>query len=488
LKLPAVTEFQSNRRVWAVAGLIALATFALYWPAGQFDFVEYDDPDYVFDNPVVKGGLSWWGLVWSFVDAHSSNWHPVTWLSHMADCQVFGLHAGAHHLVNAALHAANGGLLFLVVCSLTGAFWRSAIVAAIFAWHPLRVESVSWISERKDVLSGFFFCCTLLAYGQYAKLRARAERGGESGGSDKTARDSSEPARMKWNFRLALLFFVLGLMSKPMLVTLPAILLLLDYWPLGRIPGVRRWQQMWPAMRPLLKEKAWFFLMAILTAVITVFSQRASRTMVSLHSEGLGLRLVTAVTGYFEYLVKWIWPKPLAVLYLRPERVDVAWLVISIAVLIVISWLVIKLRRPYLTVGWLWYLVMLLPVSGLIQAGLQSIADRYTYLPTIGLGLMATCGLADALEAIGTAQFARSVAVVTAMVALAACVLLTRHQLSYWRNTETLMVHALEVDPKNYIAMQNLANYYARQGKTGKAIQMRERVDEFDPALMKQRR
>jgi hypothetical protein len=471
------------RSAWLISLALVLVTCFLYWPVRHYEFVEYDDPDYVFENQTVCNGLTWYGLAWSLVDAHAWNWHPLTWLSHMLDCQLFGLDAGAHHLTNVLLHSASSVLLFLLLRTMTGTCWRSALVAALFAWHPLRVESVAWISERKDVLSGFFFMLTLWAYAQYALRKLPAE----------AAPPQSEPVRQLavgtsdgsqvWYF-LSLGFYFLGLLSKPMLVTVPFVLLLLDHWPLARIryDGKYLWQE-WRATGGILAEKLPFFALSIALSWVTVLAQH--HTMVSLRTESTSTRLESTVVGYFLYLRKIFWPDNLAVLYLRPERVPVAPLVAGILILVGISALVwVNLRRrPWLAIGWLWFLGMLVPVNGLAQTGLQSIADRYTYLPAIGLGLIAAWGLGELATAVPAGKIRQLIVATAGASALVACAGLTRHQLSYWQNTQTLMEHALALDPNNYVAHQDLGLYYTRLGRLELAAAHHQKVRELDPAL-----
>jgi protein O-mannosyl-transferase len=462
---------------------LALVTFALYWPVRHYDFVEYDDPEYVSENQTVRNGLTWDGLVWSFVDAHASNWHPVTWLSHMLDCQLFGLHPGAHHMVNLVLHAANAALLFLLLRSMTGAFWRSAIVAALFAWHPLRVESVAWISERKDVLSGFFFMLTLWSYSKYASCRAKAEPGAEPVNGSPPNAGLSSPSSNSWYYT-TLAFFVMGLLSKPMLVTVPMVMLLLDYWPLKRWSG-----GLLPPRIPmtLLREKLPFLCFAMLAALLTVFAQKSSGAMIALDHEGPWTRLATATAGFLQYLGKIAWPRDLACLYLRPGHTNFALVTAAMVVLVSVSalaWLNLR-KRPYAAVGWLWYVGMMLPVSGVCQVGLQSIADRYTYLPAIGLAIAAVWGIHELIQATALSKVERLASAGLAMVCLAACALLTSHQVSYWRNTQTLMTHALRIDPNNYVAHQNLGRYFAEIGQPELAREHRQKLRELDPVFVR---
>jgi hypothetical protein len=448
-----VTGLQSNRRTWLACLLLALATFAIYWPARHYDFVDYDDDDYVFNNPVVRAGLSWQNFVWALSDQHAGNWHPLTWLSHMTDCQLFGLNPGAMHLENVLFHCANAALLLLLLETMTGAFWRSSFVAALFALHPLRVESVAWISERKDVLSGFFFMLTLFCY-------AKAVTNGKWQVAGKGA-NSSLVTRHSPLYLLSLICFILGLLSKPMLVTVPIILLLLDFWPLRRVEGSQS-----PNLQPstfnlqLLKEKIPFFLLSIIAGIITLFAQRAGGGWVPADSHFFP-RIGNVVTGYWGYVEKLLWPRNLSFLYLRSDKISIVEFFLAALVLAGISAIsAVQLRRrPWFAVGWLWFLVMLLPVSGLLQIGRLSIADRYTYLPSIGFYLITVWGIADLLAILFSEKICRLLASAGAAAILLACAMLTRHQLACWQNTETLMEHALKVDPNNYVAQINLRIY-----------------------------
>jgi len=544
------------------AALLALLTFLLYWPAGHFDFVQFDDNDYVFDNTTVRNGLTWWGLVWSFVDAHALNWHPVTWLSHMLDCQLFGLNPGAHHFINLVLHSINCALLFILLNRMTRAVWRSAFVAALFAWHPLRVESVAWVSERKDVLSGLFFMLTLLAYIRYAKTAGREQEpdarskdpgivsaettraprfkvpglkfqvpGSKSciGNSRwKTLASHFRSSRAFW-YSSSLVCFVFGLLSKPMLITVPFILLLIDFWPLNRFqPRANScntfFGNLCNASRGLLREKLPFFICSAVVGIITLLSQKSGGAIVSLASEGIFSRLATALAGYFVYLEKFFWPRDLSVLYLRPDATLVPITIGGALVLVSLSGLALypllsalgnpKLvigaspsvanspqaefsnRKWALPIGWLWFVIMLLPVCGLVQVGPQFIADRYTYLPSIGLAIILAWLLPDLMQqrkAQNTkpgirppSHVSRFTFYALTTLVLLMCVAATRRQLRYWQNTETLMTHALALDPNNYIAHQDLAVYYAKLGKTDLARAHRQRVRELDPELKTQ--
>jgi len=499
-----VIEPNDNRRTWLVCSVLVLVTLAIYWPVRHYDFVEYDDPDYVSENQTIRSGITPYSLMWSFVDAHTANWLPVTCVAHMLDCQLFGVNPGAHHMVNVALHCANSALLFLLLRMLTGAFWRSAFVAALFAWHPLRVESVAWISELKDVLSGFFFMLTLLAYGRYAKSHISGSRfqvpsprsqvpsgrrrfsissfqfpvlGSLAGGRASSGLNSPSPL-----YLLSIILFAVGLLSKPMLVTVPFVLLLLDFWPLERFGENSSNACLFGFPRRLLFEKAPFLLLSSAVALITFFAQRSGGAVVSLESDGLATRAGNTLTGYVSYLEKVVWPHDLAFLYLRPHSFSIPVVLCAITVLVAISYvaLVKATTRPYLAVGWLWFVGMMLPVSGLLQTGLQSIADRYTYLPAIGLAIMAVWGLRELVASLFAGRAAQVGLAATGVACLCICAGTTGHQLAYWQNTETLMEHALLVDPNNYVAHQNLGVYYSKLGLTETAREHRQRVRELE--------
>ncbi len=472
---------------------LVIITAVLYWPVRHFDFVQYDDDDYVFNNQNVLAGVKWDGLVWSVVDAHVANWHPLTWVSHMLDCQLFGLDPGPHHVVNVLWHCANSVLLFLLMKTMTGTFWRSAFVAALFAWHPLRVESVAWISERKDVLSGFFFMLTLWTYAFYAKRQEVLKMCGDPQPVSHGRADSPPPPKgsvspfwfsptAPFLYKLSLFFFLLGLLSKPMLVTVPFILLLIDFWPLKRFEAP---SGLFRVRADLLREKIPFVVLSMVVALFTFLAQKASGAMVSLHSEGIGSRIGNVLTGYAGYLEKLVWPHHLAVLYLRPWPPPLLTIIAGAFMLLGVSAIAFMnlRRRPYLVVGWLWFVVMLLPVSGLVQVGLQSMADRYTYLSAVGLGFIASWGVCEAMGSLFPPGPRQLLLASAGCVVLAVCVGLTRQQLGYWRNTETLMEHALQVDPNNYVAHQNLGVYYSRLGLTEVARAHRQRVRELDPVL-----
>src|SRR5512133_68692 len=430
-----------------LACLLALVTILIFLPVLSFDFTNYDDPYYVTENPAVRAGLTWHGLVWAFSNLQTGNWHPLTWLSHMLDAQLFGLRAGGHHFTSVLIHAGGAVALWFLLRALTGAIWRSLAVAALFALHPLHVESVAWVAEHKDVLSGFFGLMSLWAYARYARVRE----------STLAAQPPVTRQHTTWRYLGALVCFVLGVMSKPMLVTWPFLMLLLDYWPLGR------WQKAeargWRRLGALLWEKVPFFCVSLGVSVVTLVAQKSAGAMAPLVHLPLSLRVANAVESYAEYILKLIWPAKLAVLY--PQLVDrpavqlVGAGLIMACITAAVLWL--RLRRPYPLVGWLWFLGTLVPVIGLVQVGNQSMADRYMYLPSIGLLVMLAWGLADLLRLHPSTRTP-----VTAVFALVLCasVAATMAQLQYWRNSETLFRHALAVTRNNAVAWNSLGFYY----------------------------
>jgi Flp pilus assembly protein TadD len=459
--------------------LLALVTLLAYLPVTRDGFVNYDDQDYVTENSVVQKGLTWTGIKWAFTTSHASNWHPLTWLSHMADCELFGLNPGAHHLVNVLFHTANVVLLFLLLLRLTGELWLAAFVAALFAWHPLHVESVAWISERKDMLSTFFALLTLLAYARYAQ-HVTGNRCQVTRTNSTSPPVTRHPSRCYW---LALLFFTLGLMSKPMLVTLPFVMLLLDYWPLHRLSsGTGR-----PATALRLAWEKWpFFLLTIVSCIVTflVQSQRSGEAVASLDLVPLHYRFCNALTSYGLYLLKMVWPVRLAVFYPLPDHLT--WLLMaataSAVVLVIISSFVwrARLAHAYLPVGWLWFLGTLVPVIGLVQVGAAALADRYTYIPSIGVFIAVTFGVCDLANRF---QFPQKAIATAAALILVTCLILTENQLRYWRDSETLFAHALAVTKNNHVAHVNLGVALEQKGELNEALAEYRAAEQLAPEL-----
>jgi Flp pilus assembly protein TadD len=462
---------------WGVCGLLALAVGLIFGQTTRHEFVNFDDDQYVYENPQITHGLTVRGTVWVFTHIHSANWHPLTGLSHMLDCQIYGLDAGGHHLTSVLLHAATAILLFLVLRQMTGRLWPSALVAALFAVHPLRVESVAWIAERKDVLSGLCFVATLGAYVWYVRSSFSGTR-----------------------YLLLLVAFVLGLMAKPMLVTLPLVLLLLDYWPLGRFADSTcrrlasphcnegtpvgagflevvlgrfpiRWQ---PVM-----EKVPLLLVTLGFCVATVRVQgKASAIHETLP---ILLRIGNALVSYVAYLGQFFFPVGLAAFYPHPEDSLSVWKAIgALLVLLCISAVAMACwrRRPYLLVGWLWYVGMLVPVIGLLQAGSQARADRYTYLPQIGLCVALVWGAADVCRSWPYRRWLCGIGSALALAALMGC---AWRQTSFWCNSETLWNHALACTSGNCVAHYNLGIALAARHRLDETIMHYQQAMEINP-------
>ncbi|MHC4238617.1 MAG: tetratricopeptide repeat protein [Planctomycetota bacterium] len=427
-------------KVFCAYAALALGTIIAYEPIRHNDFVNYDDDKYVTENPWVRAGITRESVVWSFTGTHGVTWHPLTSLSHMLDCELFGLNPFWHHLVSFLIHLANALLLLWVLKKMTGAIWCSAFVAAAFAVHPLRVESVAWVSERKDVLSAFFWMLTMAAYAQY------------------TARPSIK------RYLLVVLAFCLGLMAKPMLVTLPFVLLLLDYWPLRRFQWARQNQiQKLPEEESarftcqtsgtwsLIAEKIPLFIMSVTVSLITYVAQQSGDAVVSTKALPIAARMVNALTSYATYIAKMIYPARLAVLYPYPTdlRMDAAALLVLAVLIAVVRW---GRGRAWLTVGLLWYLGTLVPVIGLVQVGGQAMADRYTYLPSIGILIMVAWGTAEFVSKWRLSKIVPAVAACTVLVTWS---MLTRVQVRYWQNSLTLCEHTLAVTKDNPLMYYN---------------------------------
>jgi len=426
---------------------LAVVTLLIYLPMLWHGFVNYDDPDYIIGNAHVTGGLTWANVVWAFTSNDAANWHPLTWLSHMLDCQLFGVNPAGHHLMNLLFHTANTLLLFLLLTQLTGALWRSAMVAALFAWHPLHVESVAWTSERKDVLSAFFWMLTILCYAKAVT-------------SDKWQVTSKDPSLITHHsslYWLALFFFACGLMSKPMVVTLPFVLLLLDFWPLERFQNFK-----FQNLAKLFVEKIPFFALSLASCLITYRAQ--SGALWSTQALSFHFRLANALMSYVRYISKLFWPTDLALIYPYPHFWPLAGVVFVAGLLAVLSVIFIlqAKRFPYLAVGWFWFLGTLIPAIGLVQVGVQSMADRYTYLPSIGFFILVVWGVNDLLNArpqkIQIAKLAGS-------VVLVGCLLCTSMQLRYWRSSPELFLHTVEVTTDNYAAEDCLGKALENIGK-----------------------
>jgi tetratricopeptide (TPR) repeat protein len=436
----------ARRHAWLITPALAVMTIVVYLPVLDAGFITFDDGEYVNHNPRVLMGLSWSNVAWALQTRHFSNWHPVTWLSHMLDAQLYGDRPAGHHLTNVLIHAACAIVLMRVLHAMTGAVWRSAVVAMLFAWHPLHVESVAWVSERKDVLAGLFWLLTTAAYVKYVRAQTPAVRGG-------------------W-YAAVIALFAVGLMSKAMLVTLPAVLLLLDYWPLGRLqPRPVSWR----AVGRLALEKLPLLLLAVGASAMSVVTQRAGGSLNTLAAIPLGFRMRNAVVSYGWYLLKTVAPTDLAIFYPHPATIpggsiDMAHVALSAAALAAISVVAAAgaRRRPYLLVGWLWFLGTLVPVIGLVQVGGQARADRYTYIPLIGVFVAIAWCLGDWAS---RTDARRRIAVGGVSIALVACLALTSRQASYWHDDVTLFAHALESTRNNYVAYNNLGTALADAGE-----------------------
>ena len=428
---------------------LALMTLTVFLQIRNFDFVNYDDYAYVRDNQHVLSGLTADNVIWAFTTGYNANWHPVTWLSLMLDCQLFGPDPGRIHLVNVFLHLANALLLFAILKKITGSLWPSAFVAAVFAVHPMHVESVAWIAERKDVLSTLFLLMTVAAYAGYVKCPS------------------------VYRYCATLTMFALGLMAKPMLVTLPFVLLLLDYWPLNRFelfpPSDRR-----KMLYRCAIEKIPFFALAVVSSVVTFMVQRAGGAMADTNVVFWGKRFVNAIISYTQYIGKMFWPENLAVFYpLDAAGIPLWQIVLSGLLLAGMTFLVLYAgrTRKYLPVGWFWFLGTLVPVIGLVQVGSQAYADRYTYIPYVGLFIMIAWGLPELLSKWRYHRPALSISMIIVLIAMGTA---AHRQVSVWKDSLTLFSHALEVTQNNCLVNNNLGTAYADLGRYPEAIEALE--------------
>jgi len=451
---------------------LVVAALAVYWQVQNHDFVNFDDDHYVYENQYVRKGLGLKSIVWAFSYASQEKtyWHPVAWLSHMLDCQLFGLKPGKHHLINLIFHIANTLLLFIAFRWMTGALWRSALVAMLFAIHPINVDTVAWVAERKNVLSTFFWMLTMLAYVHYSKQTAFHR------------------------YLLMVLAFVLGLMSKPMLVTLPCVLLLLDFWPLGRFPfsplnnkknegsdksEISGFQGSSPFV--LVLEKIPLLALSVLSVIISSLSFQGQGKSIPMSVVPLKLRIANALVSYVKYIGKMTWPKDLAVLYPYPKTVPIWQAIGALAFLVVISALTIRSakRAPCLITGWLWYLGTLVPVIGLVQVGLwPAMADRFAYVPFIGLFIIMAWGVP---QLTAKWELNKKWPAVLATVVLAMLMKVTWEQVGYWKNSITLFEHNLKVTASHFIPYNNLGNALEKQGRTKEAVELYKRALKIKP-------
>lgn len=452
-------ELSRKQLTTAICFVLAVGTLALYCPILSHGFLNYDDPDYILDNPHVKGGLTWGGIVWAFQPtAYAANWHPLTWISHMIDCQLFDLHPAGHHFMNVLFHTANTLLLFILLNNMTGAVWRSAFVAALFAWHPLHVESVAWASERKDVLSAFFWMLALLCYARHAR---------------QTPKGNSSPlvtCYLSLFYWLAVLFFACGLMSKPMVVTLPFVLLLLDFWPLGRFNP--------STLVRLLIEKIPFFALTFASCLLTLFAQK--NALWSSASLSFSFRFANALMSYVRYLSKIFCPTKLALIYPYPHSWPLIGVAAAAAVLVILSavFIVQAKRFPYLAVGWFWFLGTLVPVIGLVQVGVQAMADRYTYLPSVGIFILVVWGISDLLN---SSVRKAAICAFAGSAALIACLVITTLQLGYWQNSLTIFLHTVQVTENNYAADDCLGKTLYNMGDLKDAENVYQQAVSLEP-------
>jgi tetratricopeptide (TPR) repeat protein len=432
--------------------LLVVITFCLYIPAARYGFVNYDDEHYVYENPWVNQGLSIDSAKWAFSAMYASNWHPLTWISHMADCSLWGLNAGGHHLTNIMLHSLNAALLFFLLHRLTQRLWPSWLTAALFAWHPLHVESVAWVAERKDLLSTLFLFLTIWAYAQYVKRHAIGR------------------------YVLALGLFAVGLLCKPMLVTLPCLLLLLDYWPLQRFQALTAsGKDAQQTISRLTLEKLPFFAMSMAASIVTILAQRSGGAIKTFDQVSLQLRLVNSMAAYGWYVVKMFVPTNLCVFHPLPSSPPYVAAFFSLLLIAGVAWLGVRLRRssPWILVGWFWFLGTLVPVIGIIQVGHQAVADRYTYVSLIGLFIILSCGLDRWVQ---MRPSFRSWVVSLTTVALILCAVETRIQLTYWQNGITLFTRVLAVNGDSAFAQNGLASALSDAGRGREAIPHYEEV------------
>jgi tetratricopeptide (TPR) repeat protein len=457
-------------RPYYISLFLAAAVLAVYLPVRKYDFVRFDDDKYVTKNRNIQSGITEQSIHWAFTSSHASNWHPLTWISHMLDYQVFGLNAGAHHLVNVLLHIVNTLLLFIVFTRMTKALWASAFIAAVFGLHPLHIESVAWVAERKDVLSTFFWLLTMLTYFYYT--------------------EKPDTKRCL----LTLLLFAAGLLAKPMLVTMPFVLLLLDYWPLERmrfdkkVDSENKEQNCMQSTAvkqsffPLVMEKIPFFILAAISSIVTFIVQKNTGAVRSIDVIDIKSRIGNAIVSYIGYICKMFWPSRLAVLYPHPgNNISTTRIIICglLLVLITVAVILLSRRKKYLVTGWFWYIGTLVPVIGLVQVGVQAMADRYTYIPMTGILIIIVWGARDL---IGSWKYRKEALAVVSVCVLLAMSVKTSIQLKYWQNSMTLFRHTLDVTQDNYIIENNYANLLFDQGQIEKAIEYLNKSLAIEPS------
>jgi tetratricopeptide (TPR) repeat protein len=418
------------------------------------DFVNYDDYRYVLENKMVRDGMTFEGVSWAFSNLEAGFWHPLTWLSHMLDVELYGVNAAGHHLTSLLLHFANCFLLFLFLERTTKSLWRSGLAAALFAIHPLHVESVAWVSQRKDLLSTLFWNLALLAYAGHAVNPSKKGLG------------------------IALLFFSLGLMAKPMVVTLPLILLLLDYWPLGRMEGKEV-----SSLKPLFLEKVPFLALSVISVAITYHAEETIGALPGLGSYPVHVRVYNAVVSCLTYAVKMIFPSGLSAIYLHPGSYPFWKIAAGVVFILSISYFACRQyrARPYLLVGWLWYLITLLSVIGLVQIGSHAYADRYTYVPLTGLFLMIVWGLPAVSSLTGKGRLSLGVLITAVLVGLGWG---SARQVGYWKDSTTLFERAVRVEPRNYLALKNLGFTLAQRGRFEEAAEHFQKAIQLNPTYL----
>ena len=443
--------------------LLALAALAVYFPVSHFGFVDYDDSGYFFQNPHVLNGLTWPNIQWAFTSGEDANWHPLTWLSLMTDATLFGPGAAAPHLTNVLLHAANSILLFLVFLRMTGAIWRSAVVAMLFAIHPLHVESVAWISERKDVLCAFFGLLALLCYARYVELLHP---------------QSTANRQSPWTFYgLSLFFFGCGLMSKPMLVTLPCILLLLDFWPLQRFNPATLLSK---SDQRVLLEKIPYFLLTIAASAVTYAVQKNGEAVIPLSVIPVDARIGNALVSYARYIGKIFYPTNLAVIYPYPGYWRGSIIYLSLVLFAGLGILAIdkRMRFPWLVTGWFWFAGMLVPVIGLVQVGEAAMADRYAYLPMVGILVIVVWGVGEICLAW---RPPRLLLFSLCVILFVACALRAQDQVRTWKDDETLFGHTLAVTKNNYVAELDMGYWYSKTGNLKPALEHYKAAQKMAP-------
>ncbi len=458
------------QRSLIVVIVLIVITLAVFWRTGENDFINYDDSDYVYENSHVKTGLNLDNIRWALTTTHAANWHPITWLSHMADCQIYGLNTKGHHLTSVTLHILNSVLLFLILRRMTGAFWNSVFVSFLFALHPLHVESVAWIAERKDVLSTFFFMLTLMAYNRYVM----------------------QPGLRR--YLLVFITFAMGLMTKPMLVTLPFVLVLLDYWPLRRnlnnnsVSTSDNTSHKLSSLR-LIIEKIPFMVLSIASCIVTLYVQNAGDAVSDLQSVRFILRIENAILAYSWYIEKTIIPLNLTVFY--PFTSNMAmWKIIVATLLLGGISLIVYLKKnssPFLVLGWLWFVCTLVPVIGLVKVGSQAMADRYSYIPIIGLFIMMTWSISQIILHF---RCNKIIVTCTAVVVLMILSVLSWQQTCYWKNSITLYEHTLKYTHDNHIAHNNMGAALETEGKLkeatnhyGEAIRIKPYITKYHDNL-----